>query len=261
MTDKKLFKKLVSYVDFGLTDSQSANDKPGLIYDNINKDGYLDLLNPSTSKDTLAQKLMKWNPIVSIYESRLWRNSRWMGKLFGISLKDEMKMIKRIHSLHPSSNVVDLACGTGFYTRMFAKRVHEGFSIGIDFSPQMLFRSVKLANREKLTNIGFIRADAHRIPLKDNCVNSVHCSGALHLFHDVISVLSEIKRILLPKSKVTIACGKKRNVDKLSYGESVLGATLFNPNLIKELLTDSGFYPEIHFEGKNWVIASGVLRS
>ena len=122
----------------------------------------------------------------------------------------------------------------------------------------MLTKAVKVANKEQITNIAFMRGDAHMIKLKDKCVHAVHCSGALHLFHDVDKVLSEIHRILLPGGKLTVACGRKRRNVKRGFGERALGATTFTSEGIRELFINAGFSPEIHFESNNWMIASGT---
>ncbi|HOO97547.1 MAG TPA: class I SAM-dependent methyltransferase [Caldisericia bacterium] len=220
--------------------------------------GYIDTLSEKPAKDTLAQRIMKWNPIVNIYEGKLWRNSFWAASLFGINLDAEMDMISHVHSLSHDALFLDLACGPGLYARMFAKKATDGFVVGLDYSPQMLTKAVSLAKRDNLKNITFIRGDAHNLSFGDGCFGGVNCTGAFHLFHDPGKVLDEIYRITKTGAKLTIGCGRRLARGNTRYSERLLSINTFSPDGVSGLLLEHGFTPQLHYTGKYWIVLSGT---
>ncbi len=222
------------------------------------QDGYIDFLKIEKTKDTLAQKMMKWNPIVKIYEGKLWRNSGWEKKLFGISLTDEMKIIEGIQSTPRNAKSLDIACGPGLYTRMMARNSPDGYVIGLDYSPQMLTIAVRYAKRDNLDNIMFMRGDAHKLPFPDNTFDGINCTGALHLFHDVELVLSEMNRVLKPGGKISIACGRRRKKGGLRPSEKFLSINTFEPDNLVKTFGSVGFDVEIKHASNIWIILGGM---
>ncbi|MEZ4812866.1 MAG: class I SAM-dependent methyltransferase [Caldisericia bacterium] len=221
------------------------------------QDGYVDFLKIKKTRDTLAQKIMKWNPIVKIYEGKLWRNSGWEKKLFGISLADEMKIIEEIQSTPSNAKSLDVACGPGLYARMMARNSPGGCVIGFDYSPQMLTIAVKYAKRDNLDNIMFMRGDAHKLQFPDNTFDGINCTGALHLFHDVGLVLSEMNRVLKPGGKISIACGRRRKKGGLRPSEKMLSISTFDPVNLVKTFGDAGFDVEIKYANNIWIILGG----
>lgn len=63
--------------------------------------------------------------------------------------------------LRPGSRIIDLACGTGFFSHQIAEQIGpEGEVVAVDLSPGMLARSQDGAARKGLANISFVEADA-----------------------------------------------------------------------------------------------------
>ena len=53
-------------------------------------DNVVDFLPNSNGKKTLGQKLMESERMVVIYESRWWRESKWVARLLKLSLQVEI---------------------------------------------------------------------------------------------------------------------------------------------------------------------------
>ncbi len=61
--------------------------------------------------------------------------------------------------LEPCSNILDMACGAGRHSILFAK---QGFNVtGIDLSENLLSEAIKIASKEKL-HIKFIKSDIRK---------------------------------------------------------------------------------------------------
>ncbi len=62
-------------------------------------------------------------------------------------------------NLKPSTNVLDLACGTGYIALEIAKKVPQGKVVGVDLSTLMLSRARVDAEDQKITNAVFLEQD------------------------------------------------------------------------------------------------------
>ena len=90
-----------------------------------NADGYLDLLGDSEPPSTgPAQDLMLTRLVPRVYE-RWWRPAlgRAAKGVFGPGMTDEKRIARLLLALSPGDGVLDIACGTGNFTRDFARTV------------------------------------------------------------------------------------------------------------------------------------------
>lgn len=156
-------------------------------------------------KRTIAQWAMESPLIVRIYESRLWRRSPILTAAFGISFAREQSLILGAAALAGDETVLDLACGSGIYTRPLARRLPRGRVLGLDLSAPMLAYARDRARREGLANLVIARADARALPCAGASVDLVLCAAALHLMPDVPRVLAEVARVLVPGGRVILA--------------------------------------------------------
>jgi len=144
---------------------------------------------------TPFQRLMQTPLIVSIYE-RLWRRAGYYlasSRSFG----EEMQTVLRFGKSIGPALALDLACGTGVFTRPLA-RIRGGAVVGIDLSWPMLARAQKLVKKDKSSRVLFVRATAFSLPFADSTFPYVNCCGALHLFDRPLAAIGEIRRVLEP---------------------------------------------------------------
>lgn len=79
-------------------------------------------------------------------------------------------------SLPSHSSVIDIACGTGFMTSLFAQK---GYIVtAVDLSPEMLNKAKD--KLKKFTNITYYLGSASQLPFKDDEFDASSISFALH---------------------------------------------------------------------------------
>ncbi len=223
--------------------------------------GVLDLLEGGTQFPSLGQMLMQLDPIVWIYESRLWRRSRLFEALNGITFEDEYSLIATAAKLDAVEYLLDLACGPGIYARRFARDLPEGTVAGLDLSLPMLRYASSRARVEALTNLTLIHGSAMALPFEAEQFDAVNCCGALHMFADVHQVLSEISRVLRPDGRVTIAAFRRGDsllAERRAQIRRVLyGVSAFSPQQLASQLAQAGLTSQCLHAAGTWLIMSG----
>ena len=103
----------------------------------------------------------------------------------------------------PSGGVaLDIGSGPGNVTASLARAAGaDGLALGVDISEPMLTRAV---NAQAGPNVGFIRADAQRLPFRDKTFDAVTSLAVLQLIPDPPATLAEIARVLKPGGRVAI---------------------------------------------------------
>lgn len=100
-------------------------------------------------------------------------------------------------------NILDLGCGTGFFTRILAKEYKNSEIIGMDINEELLNAAKEIIQREGL-NIKFEIGDITDIKYDDNTFDIVLCDIMLECFEDITVPLNEMKRVC--KSGGVVAC-------------------------------------------------------
>ena len=143
----------------------------------------IDLCPDLVETDTLAQRAMESRAVSKIYE-RVFRPALTL--LAGSPGYEEEESWLR-HWFRPTAGpILDLACGTGRYTRMLIRR-HDQPVIGVDVSWQMLRRAAARGGT-------YVRASAQALPVADDTLGGINCFGALHLFPDPGTAIAEFGR-------------------------------------------------------------------
>jgi len=88
---------------------------------------------------------------------------------------------------------LDLGCGTGYFSRVLARRFPSGEGVALDIAEGMLRHARPLGGAG-----GFIAGDAECLPLCDASADLIFSSLALQWCEDFSSVLSEARRVLRP---------------------------------------------------------------
>lgn len=215
---------------------------------------------------TLAQRAMESPAIVRIYESRLWRRSLIATLAFGISFEREQQLIGRAARISPGLTLLDLACGPGIYARPFARQIAPGLVVGLDLSPAMLRHARRCARAAGLENLALVRGDALHLPFAGERFDIVNCCGALHLFPDADQALREVRRVLRPGGRFTVAVFRRGSSRLATLGNAfrrrVLGIDSFDPAELEARLGAAGL-GEIacHHAGAQWLIMSARRTS
>nr|BBH85560.1 putative methyltransferase YcgJ [Thermosporothrix sp. COM3] len=105
-------------------------------------------------------------------------------------------------ALTGSERVADVATGTGHTALALAPFAHE--VVAVDLTESMLEGGRHLARERGITNVEFIRGDAHALPLPENNVDVVTCRYAAHHFIDVSRAAQEWARVLKSGGKLVL---------------------------------------------------------
>ena len=108
--------------------------------------------------------------------------------------KPETKIANDIVEKMESGTILDLGSGTGYLAIEIARRSPSLQVYGIDLSRQM----VKIARRHAkgIDNARFVFGNAARLPFKDNSIDLVISTGALHHWKTPRLVFDECYRVL-----------------------------------------------------------------
>jgi ubiquinone/menaquinone biosynthesis C-methylase UbiE len=174
----------------------------------LRPEGYLDLVGESAPASTgMTQDLMVTRLVPTIYE-RWWRPTlgRVAKGVMGPSMTDEHRIARLMLGLSPGDGVLDVACGTGNFTRDFAKTVGpDGLVVGIDLSETMLARAVVDTQEAGLLDrTAYVRGDAAELPFAESSFDGVCCFAALHLFADPPRAIDRMTDVLTPGGRIAI---------------------------------------------------------
>ncbi|MDO8813223.1 MAG: class I SAM-dependent methyltransferase [Gallionella sp.] len=112
------------------------------------------------------------------------RRGAWIGE-------EEYRLIVSLLAPRPSETLLDVGCGTGYFTRRFATGAADGNVAGADIDPAML----RFAAGHSARSIGFVAADARRLPFRDGSFDLVVSITALCFIREEKQALREMLRV------------------------------------------------------------------
>jgi SAM-dependent methyltransferase len=212
------------------------------------RSGYLDLLGPEPAPSTGAmQNLMLTGLVPRVYE-RWWRPAlgRVAKGVFGPGMADERRIARLLLGLSAGDGVLDVACGTGNFSRDFAASVGpDGLVVGIDVSQTMLDRAVEDTERAGLEQVAFIRGDAQELPFLDQSFDAVCCFAAFHLFAEPVRALDRMTSVLKPGGRIALFTSVRGRSAPMRTFESLVaarsGAHMFEQRELVDALGARGF--------------------
>eukprot|EP00249_Psilotum_nudum_P001152 c13491_g1_i1 orf=107-1189(+) len=167
------------------------------------REGFLDLTITAAAREykeyfPVTTELFR-NPIVSFLYERGWRQRFKQSGFPGPD--EEFKMAQEF--LRPSAGgvLLDVSCGTGLFSRRFAKSYSYSTVIALDFSENMLRQCYEFIKQDRSldgVNLPLVRADVSRLPFSSRTIDAVHSGAALHCWPSPTAGVAEICRILRP---------------------------------------------------------------
>lgn len=173
-------------------------------FDSANQ--YLDLtITSGVSQQVYEQK--QWQgtelfrqPLVSFIYERGWRQN-FAGAGFP---GPEKEFDQAMAYLQPAEGgvLVDASCGTGLFTRLFARSQRFKGVVALDFSESMLRQAQQYFSEDAVlkssTPILAVRADVGRLPFATGSVDAIHAGAAIHCWPNPQAAMAEISRVLKP---------------------------------------------------------------
>lgn len=139
----------------------------------------------------------------------------------------------------PSGGIaLDVGSGPGSVTATLGRAAGpDGLALGLDISEPMLARAV---SAQAGPNVGFLRADAQQLPLRDETVDAAVSISVLQLIPNPAATLAEMVRVLRPGGRMAVL------VPTLGRASSLLrllpngGVHIFDEDELGDILEDLG---------------------
>ncbi|KAK9130556.1 hypothetical protein Sjap_011043 [Stephania japonica] len=165
------------------------------------KEFYLDLTVTSGTKNyaeinPTRTELFR-SPLVSFLYERGWRQNFNRSGFPGPD--EEFRMAQEYFRPAEGGVLVDVSCGSGLFSRKFAKSGKYAGVIALDFSENMLRQCYDFIVKESAlsnANLALVRADVSRLPFSSGSIDAVHAGAALHCWPSPSNAVAEISRIL-----------------------------------------------------------------
>jgi arsenite methyltransferase len=164
--------------------------------------GYLDLLGAANTGDTAEAVPKNTGAIQAAWASpvgsMLYDNAQAISR----RLLTAMQLPVEWLNIPKGGIALDVGSGPGNITASLARAAgKDGLALGVDISLPMLARAVRAQSGP---NVGFLRADAQRLPLRDNTVDAVVSMAALQLIPKPAAALAEMARVLRPGGRLVV---------------------------------------------------------
>lgn len=101
--------------------------------------------------------------------------------------------------------VLDIGCGTGFFTRLAARRAGGGRALGVDIAAPLLARARVAAAEEGVANVSFEQGDAQVHPFPAATFDLAVSRGGVMFFDDLVAAFTNIGRALRPGGRLVFA--------------------------------------------------------
>ncbi len=213
------------------------------------RDGYLDTIGDRRPESTAGvQDIMLSGALPKVYE-RWWRPAwgRIAKGALGPSMEEEHRIARRLLELHPGDAVLDVACGTGNFTRRFARAVGpQGLVVGVDLSETMLARAVRDTRSAGLDHqAAYARAGAEQLPFLDRTFDAACCFAGLNLMADPHAAIAEMARVLTPGGRIALFTSAQFRTPGLRLWQALAtapsGMTMFAQEELTGALEANGF--------------------
>jgi len=199
--------------------------------------GYLDLLGTEPAADEALPK--NTGPIQAAWASpigsMLYDNAQALSRRLISAWQLPLEWL----DIPAGGVALDVGSGPGNVTASLARAAGpDGLALGVDISEPMLARAVR---NEAGPQVGFIRADAQRLPLRDDTVDAVVSTAVLQLVPNPAAALAEIARVLRPGGRLAIMVPTVGRAAQFWQKLPNVGAHVFDDDEIGDTLENNGF--------------------
>jgi ubiquinone/menaquinone biosynthesis C-methylase UbiE len=159
--------------------------------------------------------------------------------------RDVFARLAALSGARPGDQVLDVGCGTGYFTRLLAEAVAPcGTAVGVDPSPEVIVRARRSTG---LTNCTFVEGIAEALDAEDQSYDVVVSSLMLHHLPETLrpQAIREMSRVLRPGGRVLVADFRPpttRIGRLLLKGHVISPAMRTNPvHLLEPMVREAGF--------------------
>ncbi len=197
--------------------------------------GYLDLIGDgedvATPKNTGSIQKVWASPVGSM----VYDNAQALARRLSTAWQHPQDWL----NLPRGGVALDVGCGPGNVTATLADAVGpDGLALGVDISEPMLARAVRSNSKPQL---GFMRADAQRLPLRDDTVDAIVSIAVLQLVPDPSAAVAEMARVLRSTGRLAIMVPTVGHPGPFWRLIPKTGARFFTDDELADILEDNGF--------------------
>ena len=198
--------------------------------------GYLDLLGSAPA--TEADPPKNTGPIQAAWASPIGSMLYDRAQIIARRLMTACRHPTEWLDIPPGGIALDVGSGPGNVTASLARAAGpEGLALGVDISEPMLARAVRA---EAGPQVGFLRADAQRLPFRDQTFDAVLSIAMLQLIPKPSAALAEMARVLRPGARMAVMVPTARRAGALTRLLPDGGAHFFTEDEIADTLEDLG---------------------
>jgi arsenite methyltransferase len=198
--------------------------------------GYLDLLGSTPA--TEADPPKNTGPIQAAWASPIGSMLYDRAQIMARKLMTAFQHPTEWLDIPPGGTALDVGSGPGNVTASLARAAGpEGLALGVDISEPMLARAVRA---EAGPQVGFLRADAQRLPFRDQTFDAVLSIAMLQLIPKPSAALAEMARVLRPGARMAVMVPTARRAGALTRLLPDGGAHFFTEDEIADTLEDLG---------------------
>jgi arsenite methyltransferase len=198
--------------------------------------GYLDLLGSTPA--TEADPPKNTGPIQAAWASPIGSMLYDRAQIMARKLMTTFQHPTEWLDIPPGGTALDVGSGPGNVTASLARAAGpEGLALGVDISEPMLARAVRA---EAGPQVGFLRADAQRLPFRDQTFDAVLSIAMLQLIPKPSAALAEMARVLRPGARMAVMVPTARRAGALTRLLPDGGAHFFTEDEIGDTLEDLG---------------------
>ncbi len=152
--------------------------------------------------------------------------------------------------------VLDLGSGAGFDAFIAAKKVgNSGKVIGIDFTDEMINKSIELADKYQYKQVEFRKGDIENLPFENESFDVIISNCVINLAPDKLNVFKEAYRVLKKYGRMYVSdivlleqlSEEQKNNEELIAG--CVGGALLKKEYL-DIITNAGFNYKIIDEDK-----------
>ncbi|MFG1934847.1 methyltransferase domain-containing protein [Mycobacterium sp. NPDC048908] len=196
--------------------------------------GYLDLLGGAETADTPKNTGLIQAAWASPVGSMLYDRAQLLARRMMTAFQHPIEWLQ----LPRGGTALDVGSGPGNVTASLARAAGPGgLALGVDISQPMLARAVRA---EAGPQVGFVRADAQRLPFRDESFDAVVSIAMLQLIPKPPAALAEMVRMLRPGARMAVMVPTAGRAGALMRLLPDGGAHFFTDDEIGDALEDLG---------------------